>query len=277
MNDYYGELCTQVYETNKSIAGGEELEFYLSYVKHKDMQLLEPMCGNGRMLLPFLEKGIDIDGFDISEEMLSLCRMKAQNLNLKPNVFHCRLEEYTSDKRYDLVLIPFGSFSLLPDELVKDSLANMRNVLKDDGKILLTVITNNGPIDEMPDWVETNRQYIDGNEIIEYKKMSFDQESKMLNTTLKYHLIKDGQAAKEEIMEFPVRLYEKGEFENVLKANGFKDFTRHEVENGYGAGSSFHVFECGKQRELIEPLTDIQQLIFDEKKQKASCPGCFKG
>lgn len=246
MNDYYGELCTQVYETNKSMASGEEFEFYLSFVKHKDMQLLEPMCGNGRMLLPFMEKGIEIDGFDISEEMLSLCRLKAQRLNLEPNVFYCRLEEFKSEKRYDLVLIPFGSFSLLPDDLVKDSLANMRKVLKDDGKILLTVITNNGPIIEIPEWIETNRQYIDGNEIIEYKTVSFDQKNKMLNTILKYQLIKDGHLKKEEIMEFPVRLYENGEFENVLEANGFTNFTRHEVENGYGKGSPFHVFECRK-------------------------------
>ena len=242
LEEYYGELCTQIYETNKSIAGENELEFYLSFVKDKD-QVLEPMCGNGRMLIPLLEKGIDIEGFDISKEMLSLCRVKGQNLNLKPNIFHCRLEEFKSDKNYDLVIIPFGSFSLMPDELVRDSLSNMINVLKEGGKILLTVITNKGPVEEISDWNETNRQYIGDNEIIEYKKMSFDPRSKMLNTKLKYHLVKNGQIEKEEIMDFPVRLYDNGEFENVLKSNGFKDFARHEVENGYGVGNPF-LFEC---------------------------------
>lgn len=246
MEEYYGELCTQIYETNKSIAGENELEFYLSFVKDKDSQVLEPMCGNGRMLIPLLEKGIDIDGFDISEEMLSLCRIKGQNLNLKPNVFHCRLEEFKSNKNYDLVMIPFGSFSLMPDELVKDSLSKMRNALKEGGKILLTVMTNKGPVEEISDWIETNRQYTGDNEIIEYKKVDFDPRSKMLNTKLKYHLIKNGQIEKEEIMDFPVRLYENGEFENVLKSNGFKDFIRHEVANGYGVGNSFQVFECAK-------------------------------
>lgn len=246
LEDYYGELCTQIYETNKSIASGSELEFYLSFIRGNDMQVLEPMCGNGRMLIPLLEKGIDIEGFDISEDMLSLCRIKGEKLNLKPNVFHCRLEEFKIDKKYDLVMIPFGSFSLMPDKLVKDSLANMRSVLKKDGKLLLTVMTNKGPVEEIFDWVETNRQSIDGNEIIEYKKMSFDQGSNMLNTKLKYHLVRNGHIEKEEIMNFPVRLYENNEFEKVLQTNGFHTFTRHEVENGYGAGNSFHVFECVK-------------------------------
>lgn len=244
MNDYYGELCTQVYETNKSIAGDTELGFYLSFVKNKDMQVLEPMCGNGRFLLPLLEKGIDIEGFDISEEMLSLCRSKGEKLNLKPRVFHCRLEEFKSEKNYDLVMIPFGSFSLLPDKLVKDSLSNLKDVLKEGGKLLLTVMTNKGSVEEISEWIETTRQYIADNEIIEYKKMNFDPVSNMLNTKLKYQLVKNGQIQKEEIMDFPIRLYEEGEFENVLKSNGFTDFTRHEVVNGYGPGTSFHVFEC---------------------------------
>ncbi len=246
MEEYYGELCTQIYETNKSIAGGEELKFHLSFIKDKNTQVLEPMCGNGRMLIPLMERGINIDGFDLSEEMLSLCESKARNLNLKANLTHCRLEEFKSVKNYDLVIIPFGSFSLMPDELVKASLSNMRNVLKEGGKILLTVMTNKGPVDEISDWMETNRQIIGTDEIIEYKKVGFDQKSNMLNTKLKYHLVTDGHINKEELMDFPVRLYENEEFETVLRANGFRNFIRHDVANGYGSVNSFQVFECGK-------------------------------
>ena len=62
----------------------------------------------------------------------------------------------------------------MPGELVGDSLSNMRNVLKEGGKILLTVITNKEPVEEIFEWIETNRQYIGNNEIIECKKMNFD-------------------------------------------------------------------------------------------------------
>ena len=54
--DYYGELCTKVYESGKSIAEGEELALYLSHVT-EGMKVLEPMCGNGRMLIPFMQRG----------------------------------------------------------------------------------------------------------------------------------------------------------------------------------------------------------------------------
>jgi len=246
LNDYYGELCSQVYETSKSTASDAELEFYLSFIENNDMQVLEPMCGNGRFLLPLFERGIDIEGFDISEEMLSLCRRKGEKLNLKPNIFHCSLEGFKSEKTYDLVIIPFGSFSLMPDELVKDSLSNMRDVLKEGGKLLLTIINKKGEVEEISDWIETTRQDMDGHEIIEYKKMNFDPVKNMLNTKLKYQLLRNGQIEKEEVMDFPVRLYEGDEFERVLKSNGLNDFIHHEVANGYGKGTSFHVYECTK-------------------------------
>lgn len=244
MNEYYGELCTQIYEKDKSIADGKELEFFLSFVTDKKMKVLEPMCGNGRMLIPFMEKGIDIEGFDISEEMLRVCKLKGQNLNLNPNIYYGKIEEFKNGKNYDLILIPFGSFSLLPDELAKKSLANMKAILKENGKLLLTVMTNTGTVKEIPEWIETNRHYLDSNEIIEYKKVNYDRASKMLNTKLKYQLVKDGEIEKSEIMDFPIRLYESGEFENILKTNGFDEIILHEVIDGYGEGSSFHVFEC---------------------------------
>jgi hypothetical protein len=42
---YYGELCTKIYETDKSLADGKELEYYLSFVKDRGMKVLEPMYG----------------------------------------------------------------------------------------------------------------------------------------------------------------------------------------------------------------------------------------
>lgn len=68
MNSYYGELCTKIYENDKSLAEGKELDFYLSFADRKDIHVLEPMCGNGRMLIPFMQREIQIEGFDVKRE-----------------------------------------------------------------------------------------------------------------------------------------------------------------------------------------------------------------
>ncbi|MGW5953056.1 class I SAM-dependent methyltransferase [Bacillus mycoides] len=232
MITYYGELCTKIYESDKSIAVGKELDFYLSFAKDKNMAVLEPMCGNGRMLIPFMQNGVNIEGFDISKDMLKVCKDKAEKLNLKPVVSQVRIEEYHSDKKYDLIMIPIGSFSLLPNNLVDISLQNMKNNLKENGKLLLTIVQGGSETEQILDWIETNRKEIN------------NEAQKLLNIKLKYEVIHDEKIAETEIMDFPIRLYDLKEFENILIANGFSQIVVHEIKDGYGEGNSFHVFEC---------------------------------
>ncbi|MBD3920426.1 class I SAM-dependent methyltransferase [Paenibacillus sp. PR3] len=249
MNSYYGELCTKLYEVDKSIAAGKELEFYLSYADRDNstFRVLEPMCGNGRMLIPFMLNGIQIEGFDISEDMLKACREKSERLNLMPHLTLQKIEEFVSPHRYDLIMIPFGSFSLLPTDLVGPSLANMKAVLADQGKLLLTTMMKYDGIVEIPEWKETGRTEIDGECIVTYRKVQYDMEQSMLLTQLKYELVVNGQVVQTELMDFPLRLYNDGEFEALLEENGFQ-YVLHQVKDGYGEGTRFHVFECSLTR-----------------------------
>jgi len=244
MNAYYGELCTRIYEIDKSYAGGKELDFYLSFVQDKNMKVLEPMCGNGRMLIPLMQKGINIEGFDISEEMLKVCKEKGERLNLKPNVYYEKIEEFKGDNFYDLIIIPFGSFSLLPDSLVNKSLNNLKSALTSDGKILLTIMLKYDGIEEIPEWMELDQIQFEDEWIVSYKKVHYDEEKCMLTTQLKYESVKNGQIEKTEIMDFPIRLYDIEEFENTLKSNGLHHIVVHSVKDGYGEGTISYVIEC---------------------------------
>ena len=43
MKNYYGSLCTEMYEILHESAPGDELNFYLSYAE-KGMSILETLC-----------------------------------------------------------------------------------------------------------------------------------------------------------------------------------------------------------------------------------------
>ena len=62
--NYYGSLCTEMYEILHETAPEDELEFYLSYAQ-KGQKILEPLCGSGRFLIPFMARGCDITGMDL--------------------------------------------------------------------------------------------------------------------------------------------------------------------------------------------------------------------
>ena len=74
--NYYGSLCTEMYEILHKTAPQDELEFYLSYAKEGD-KIFEPLCGSGRFLITFIQKGLDISGMDMSNEMLQKLKQKA--------------------------------------------------------------------------------------------------------------------------------------------------------------------------------------------------------
>ncbi len=69
----YGSLSTEAYDIIYAEPPPDALEFFLRHLESADEPVLEPMCGSGRFLIPFLEHGIDIDGVDVSRHMLRKC------------------------------------------------------------------------------------------------------------------------------------------------------------------------------------------------------------
>lgn len=221
---YYGNLCTQIYDLDKPTADKEQLDFYMSYVTDKKMRILEPMCGSGRFIIPFLEEGFNIEGFDISDDMLNSCRERIKAKNLVGNVFNAGIHNFQTETKYDLIMVPAGSFSLLLDkEIVVSSLKRLKDNLKDDGTLLLDVLTTECKAEECDKWEETNRMTrADGKVIVQYSKSHYDKVNKIISSPLRYELLDGDKIIESEEMDFSMRLYDINEFEEILKNVGFK-------------------------------------------------------
>jgi ubiquinone/menaquinone biosynthesis C-methylase UbiE len=66
--------------------------FYLEVIQGYGQPALELGCGTGRLLLDYLQQGIDIEGIDFSPEMIAICRAKAEKLNISPNLYQQKME-----------------------------------------------------------------------------------------------------------------------------------------------------------------------------------------
>ncbi len=53
----------------------EDRFFYCDLILRHGQPALDVGCGTGRLLLDYLAQGIDIDGVDISPEMLAICAL----------------------------------------------------------------------------------------------------------------------------------------------------------------------------------------------------------
>jgi SAM-dependent methyltransferase len=86
------------------------LDFYVALAREAKGPVLDVACGTGRILLPCLQAGVDIDGLDLFEPMLRTLRAKAAALGLSPRLHRADMSDFALPRRYELVMIPFNAF-----------------------------------------------------------------------------------------------------------------------------------------------------------------------
>lgn len=86
------------------------LDFYLGLARRADGPVLDLACGTGRVLLPCLREGIDVDGLDLYPAMLQRLREKASALALQPCLHQADMNGFQINRRYALIMIPFNAF-----------------------------------------------------------------------------------------------------------------------------------------------------------------------
>ena len=138
MRNHYGSLCTEMYEALHPAAPEDELGFYLSYAQ-RGQRIFEPLCGSGRFLVPFLERGFDVGGMDSSEEMLAKLKQKAPDAQ----VVCATVEEWRpAAGEFGYLFITSGSLSLFTDaDACRAVLRKVRGALRAGGVFAFAVDT----------------------------------------------------------------------------------------------------------------------------------------
>lgn len=83
----------------------EELEFYKNIVERSGQPALDLGCGAGRLLLPLLRAGLDVDGCDLSPDMLAHCRELAADEGLAPALYQQAMHQLDLPRRYRTIYI----------------------------------------------------------------------------------------------------------------------------------------------------------------------------
>lgn len=82
-----------------------ELAFYRGAIERFGEPALDLACGAGRLLLPLLEAGLDVDGVDVSTDMLLQTRRLAAACGLSPSLTQQAMHELDLPRRYRTILI----------------------------------------------------------------------------------------------------------------------------------------------------------------------------
>ena len=242
--NYYGSLCTEMYEILHAQAPEDELKFYLSYAKQR-MKILEPLCGSGRFLIPFLKRGYDICGTDLSKEMLDKLIEKAPNAK----VIQGDILDFPVQEKYDYIFIPSGSVSLFTDMTVcQNVLRKMKELLASGGKFVFAVDTVFTRCDDDDDYkVSVSVKTKEGCDLILKEKHRYDKKSQTQFSPSVYELYDGGKLLQSENMDFQTHLYRYGEMEEVLRECGFTDisvYSDYQKQKAVDVSCEMFLYEC---------------------------------
>ena len=219
----YLSLCTQFYDLIRPEPPEDAYAFYRSYVSNAVGSILEPMCGTGRFLLPLLQEGFNVHGFDASEHMLEALHAKAALKHLHPTVWHGFVEDLAKTEQYGLIFIPSGSFGHIIDlNSVTQSLKIMYDHLSKDGLLVFEAESSKSVPSPLGIWRGVMCHKPDGKMIIVNRLTKL--EDSVCHSIDRYELVEGSRIIQTEIETFNVRLYDDSSvLINLLKTVGFRD------------------------------------------------------
>jgi SAM-dependent methyltransferase len=86
-------------------ADPSELAFYRGVVGGGGQPALDLGCGTGRLLAPLVQAGLDLDGCNVSPDMLALCREQAERSGLSPALYRQAFHELDLPRTYRTIYI----------------------------------------------------------------------------------------------------------------------------------------------------------------------------
>jgi len=83
--------------------GGPEAAYYKKLIKTYGQPVRDLGCGSGRLLLLYLQAGLDVDGCDYSDDMLAVCQERAEKEGLSPQLYAQAMHELDLPRRYKTI------------------------------------------------------------------------------------------------------------------------------------------------------------------------------
>lgn len=220
---------------------GPEIDYFGRRVE-RGQPALDAGCGTGRLLLPWLRAGFDVDGCDVSADMVALCREQARREGFEPTLLVQPLHELDPPRRYRTIVacgvLGLGSTRAQDQE----ALSRLHRSLEPDGTLLLD---NEVPYGGHMRWVQwpsakrgtfpepwpeagERRTTAEGVEYeLRSRALALDPLDQTVVLELRAEKRRDGQLVATEEHVLSMRGYLRDELLLMLERAGFREVDVH--------------------------------------------------
>ncbi len=242
---------------------GPEIGYFRKWIADGGQPALDVACGTGRLLLPYLRAGLDVDGCDVSADMIELCRERAAREGLSPTLDVQAMHELDLQRRYRTIFVcgGFGLGSTRAQDL--EALRRFFDHLEPGGTLVFDKempyadrkrwrFWLNDDRSELPeDWPAPGerRRAADGSEYeLRARLVGLDPLEQQMTFQMHAAMWRDGELVAEEEYRLTERMYFKDELVLMLEQAGFVDVTVRggHTEEEAAPHHDFLVFRAGK-------------------------------
>jgi SAM-dependent methyltransferase len=205
--------------------------YFLKVIRERGEPALDVACGTGRLLLDYLQEGIEIDGVDISPDMITKARENAEALGLRTTLYVQAMQSLDIPRRYRTIIVPSSSFlHLTRQEDIRAALERFRQHLLPGGTLAMSMRIMD------PDPVETDWEIIaeavrssDGALVRHWFRCRYDIEYRLQHTQDRYEILRDGEIIHWETYTSSPCLtwYKASEALRYLEEAGFVEVRAH--------------------------------------------------
>jgi len=198
----------------------EDLGFWLELAEEHGDPILELGCGTGRVLLHLARRGYAVTGIDNSPEMLAQCQAK---LNAAPLLLCADMQDFTTDQRFKLALMPFNTFMhLLTPEAQIAALTCCRKHLADGAVLALDVVNPGEVYAAHEQGLTLERTFMDGERAVQqFSSLALDRAAQIGRVTWLYDSVAPDGGLQRTSVPITFRYTFPGELRLLLEKCGF--------------------------------------------------------
>lgn len=111
-------------ELYDAVNGGHEIggKFYFDLAREYGSPILEIACGTGRLTIPLAKEGYEITGVDLTQEMLTVAKKKAEQIGVAVDWVHTDARYLELGRKFRMVFTSGNSFQAFLDRESQEQL-----------------------------------------------------------------------------------------------------------------------------------------------------------
>lgn len=187
-----------------------------NFVDKKIKSIADVGCGTGVDSISLSQFGLNVNSFDPSLEMIKTARTNSEKQNCKIDFYNFGANEIpkTFYNKFDLVVSLGNTLANIPFSQIKNSVAKLFKLLKNDRRVLIQILNYEKILREKERIVNITKK--DSEYFIRF--YDFGTKDLMFNI-LKFN---SDQTTKKELISTKIFPYTSKEFKKVFKEAGFK-------------------------------------------------------